>query len=204
MIFPALLLTLAGAASAQDAASLSRARAQASAAMAASSERDVRNRRGDPDDDVSAASREPLGNLHVVEPGLYRSAQPTREGYERLKAMGVKTILTLRLGDDEERREAGALGMTVMHVPMNGIFTPTFDQVDRALDLLATAPRPLLVHCAHGKDRTGFVVASYETVVLHRPIDEAVARAREAGCCFVMYEDLREFLGKYAKHRRRE
>src|SRR5688572_19262426 len=35
-------------------------------------------------------------NLGEVAPGVYRGAQPTKEGYESLKKLGVKTIISLR------------------------------------------------------------------------------------------------------------
>lgn len=158
-------------------------------------------RRSRPDDDAAAESAEPLANFHVVAPGIFRSAQPHGDGYARLKTLGVKTILTLRLSDDEEKRAAEALGIQVEHVAMNGILTPTFSEVDRALDEIEFAEKPVLVHCAHGKDRTGFVIASYETTVLGLTVAEAVSHAREAGCCFVLYRDLADFLRAYARHR---
>lgn len=37
-----------------------------------------------------------LPNLHKVTEDLYRGAQPTADGIEQLKKMGIKTIINLR------------------------------------------------------------------------------------------------------------
>ena len=183
-------------------APLVRARTAAVEAVAASPDRDARGLSGAPDDDKDAEPPEALGNFHQVEKGFYRSAQPSPEGYRLLRDLGVKTILNLKADANEERRRAARYGLSVEHVAMSGLSTPTFKQMDRALEVLTTAPRPLLVHCEHGKDRTGFVVASYRVTVEGMSIPDAVAEARGAGCCFVMFEDLAAFLEKYRLHRR--
>jgi protein-tyrosine phosphatase len=199
---PFLVLAFAVSVRAQEAASpLTRAEASAAAAVAASPDRDVRGLRGDPDADSDVEPLEALGNFRTVEKGFYRSAQPNKEGYVLLRNLGVKTILTLKDDAKTERRRAAAVGIEVEQVAMSGFAAPTFEQMDRALRVLTTAPRPLLVHCEHGKDRTGFVVASYRVAVERAPVSDAVAEARGAGCCFVMFGDLAKYLEEYRRHR---
>jgi protein-tyrosine phosphatase len=201
-IAPLVLVASAVAVRAQEtAAPLARAAASAAAAVAASPGRDLRGLRGDPDADSDVEPLEALGNFRTVENGFYRSAQPNKEGYVLLRNLGVKTILTLKDDASTERRRAAAVGIEVRQVAMSGFAAPTFEQMDRALDVLTAAPRPLLVHCEHGKDRTGFVVASYRVAVENRPIPDAVSEARNAGCCFVMFGDLAKYLGEYRRHR---
>lgn len=159
-------------------------------------------RRDAPDADSYSKSKEPLGNFHQIDPGFYRSAQPYGDGFARLKKLGVKTILDLKEDPSAERRDARAVGIKVESVPMIGIVTPTFEQVDRALDVIASAEKPLLVHCEHGQDRTGFVVAAYRVTVQHASIESAVKEAKSYGCCFVLYEDLGKYLKRYSRHRR--
>ena len=203
LLLAALLALPAGA---QDAAPLSRAAADAKELVAAGPGPKTINTRPEPDTDSDGDVEplEALGNLHTVEPGFLRSAQPNKEGYALLSKMGVKTILNLKdkLSAEREREEVRKYGMSVESVAMSGFSTPTFEQMDRALTVLKTAPRPLLVHCAHGKDRTGFVVASYEVVEKQAKIEDAVQEAKDAGCCFVMFKDLAAFLREYESHRR--
>lgn len=205
----ALLLAalLARPAAAQEgAAPLSRAASDAAALLAAVPGPGTTSTRPEPDvdSDGDVEPLEALGNLHTVEPGFYRSAQPNREGYALLHKMGVKTILNLKSASSakRERDAVRGYGMSVVNVAMSGFSTPTFEQMDRALTVLETAPRPLLAHCAHGKDRTGFVVASYRVLVRKASVAQAVQEAKDAGCCFVMFEDLSSFLRKYEAHRR--
>lgn len=141
--------------------------------------------------------------LAQVDEGLWRSGQPSREGLEQLAKAGVKTILSLREKvDPEERREAGRLGMTVENVPVLGFLMPTFSQVDRARRILEDpARRPAAVHCRHGKDRTGVVVAAYRVMKGMAP-GKAAAEARSFGCCIPGYKDLETYLKDYAASRR--
>jgi protein tyrosine phosphatase (PTP) superfamily phosphohydrolase (DUF442 family) len=156
-----------------------------------------------PDADSDIEPLEALGNFHEVAPGLYRSAQPSREGYKQLKALGVKTLLSLKDNGAREREEAGAEGLAVENVPMGGFSQPSFEQVDQALAIIADpAKRPLLVHCQYGKDRTGFVLASYRVIVERVDEAKAVAEAKSYGCCFAPFGDLTKFLKDYRAHRR--
>ena len=154
-----------------------------------------------PDADSEVEPREALGNFHEVAPGLYRSAQPSRDGYKQLKALGVKTLLSLKDNGAREREEAGAEGLAVENVPMGGFSQPSFEEVDRALAIMQDpAKRPLLVHCQYGKDRTGFVVASYRVVVEHADEAKAAEEAKSYGCCFAPFGDLTKFLKEYRAH----
>lgn len=138
---------------------------------------------GDRDDGPALAGD--LPNFHEVEPGLYRLAQPTAEGVRLLAARyGVKTILNLRLSvPKSEAAAARAAKITVRGVKMNGILLPRFREVDEALEVLRGAPRPIAVHCLHGRDRTGVVVAAYEVVARGRDPRAAAEEAKGIGCC---------------------
>jgi protein tyrosine phosphatase (PTP) superfamily phosphohydrolase (DUF442 family) len=185
----------------QTPADLSRAQADATKILT-TSPKVTRGVRGTPDEDSVVEPLEALGNLHLVAPGFYRSAQPNRDGYALLKKMGVKTILTLKDNGDQERSDAAKEGINVENVPMSGFSAPSFEQVDQALGVIAAAPRPLLVHCQRGKDRTGFVVASYRVTVEKKDLEASVQEAYDYGCCFAPFGDLKSFLEGYAQHRR--
>jgi protein tyrosine phosphatase (PTP) superfamily phosphohydrolase (DUF442 family) len=105
-----------------------------------------------------------LANLGQVDAGLWRSAQPTAEGFRSAARLGVKTIVNLRA----ERSDDGGLGGT----GLTGVSIPTRQWSLREDDLwtflvVAADParRPVLVHCAEGRDRTGVCVAAYRMVV---------------------------------------
>ncbi len=105
-----------------------------------------------------------LPNLHTVAPGIYRGAAPTVGGLRRLHAMGVRTVIDLRIAPRtvrKEKAEAERLGLKWINLPMSGD-PPTDAQVDALLGALRTARNsPVYVHCQHGADRTGCMLGIY-------------------------------------------
>lgn len=145
---------------------------------------------------------EPLPNFGRVDGDLLRAGQPNREGFRLLAEKGVKTVLTLRWGVSEDELTEGARrGIFVLNVRMDGIFLPSFDQVDRALSDLREARKPLLVHCRYGKDRTGVVVAAYRVAEQGWEISRAVEESERFGCCHRLFDGLDDYLRKYLAHR---
>lgn len=155
----------------------------------------------DADSDLEPAVA--LDNFAEFSPGLFRSAQPSAEGYRELRRRGVRMVLILKEKTGEAGRRAAAAGLAVEHVPMSGFAQPRFAQIDAALAIMSDpAKRPLLVHCQYGKDRTGFSVAAYRTIVEGASDATAAAEARAHRCCFVAFGDLERFLVRYRRHRR--
>ncbi|MGC8723605.1 MAG: fused DSP-PTPase phosphatase/NAD kinase-like protein [Acidobacteriota bacterium] len=105
-----------------------------------------------------------LPNFARVSDGLYRGAQPTREGFEGLKAMGVRTVINLRNHHSDAPLLAD-LGFRYVEIPCDAW---RMEDAPVVLFLkLATdeACQPVFVHCQHGSDRTGIMVAAYRVVV---------------------------------------
>jgi protein tyrosine/serine phosphatase len=48
------------------------------------------------------------------------------------------------------------------------------DKIEQIIAVLRNAPKPLLVHCRSGTDRTGFVAALYRYVILGQSAEAAV------------------------------
>ena len=144
------------------------------------------------------------GDSHPQEvaPGIFRSAQPDPAGLRAVQKRGVRTVVVLRTKIPEEEREAAArLGLELVHVPMDGTKMPSMEEVDRALTvILDPSKRPVLVHCAHGEERTGAVIAAYRVVVEGWDPAAAEAEALELGFGF---DDLGGFLVRYRDHWRR-
>ena len=103
-------------------------------------------------------------NFGKVSERLYRGAQPDGNGLEHLKKLGVKLIINLREpGDDwkDEAVAASACGILYTNFPMNGFSRPKDEQVRQILALMESFSGPVFVHCQHGCDRTGTIVACY-------------------------------------------
>src|SRR5262245_10156523 len=134
-----------------------------------------------------------------VAPGIFRSAQPDSGELREAKERGVRTVVVLRSNvPADERAAAERLGLELVHVPMDGSQMPSIEEVDTALTVLLNASkRPVLVHCAHGEERTGAVIAAYRVIAQGWDPAAAEAEALELGFGF---DDLRDFLVRYREH----
>jgi len=105
-----------------------------------------------------------IPNFHKVNDHVYRGGQPADEGWKSLAALGVKTVIDLRLVDEHPTRlEAQAVesaGMRYINIPMHGVVAPSSEQVAKALALL-NSDNAVFVHCRRGADRTGTIIACY-------------------------------------------
>lgn len=131
---------------------------------------------------VPATDRIP--NFGEVTAHLYRSAQPDGPALEALARRGVKTIINLQLPADVDPAEevfARAHGIQYLPLPLAGFSAPTEEQIARALDLIERSPGPVLVHCQHGADRTGTVIARYRIERQGWSVAEAMAEAKRYG-----------------------
>lgn len=120
-----------------------------------------------------------LPNLHKVTDNLYRSAQPTAEGLRNAETLGIKTVLNLRsLHSDAEPAEGTDLAL--IRVKIN-TWNMNEEEILRGLRIILRAEQPVLVHCQHGADRTGTLVAAYRMVVQGWPREAALAEMLEGG-----------------------
>ena len=124
---------------------------------------------------VFAAPVEDLPRFFEVDhQQIYRGAQPTENGLFKLKQLGMKTVLDLRNEDpaqiEQEKKIVEGLGLKFISIPLSGFFAPKELDMARIHNVLnTTSLKPIFIHCQHGQDRTGLVVA------LHRIFSENVS-----------------------------
>jgi len=122
-----------------------------------------------------------LPNLYRVTDQVYRSAQPTSDGFRALQDFGVRAVLSLRQ-TLEDAPLAKACDLVLYRVPMKSRFVAEQSgaRVVQAMRALAKALHsgPVLVHCHHGADRTGLICALwrilYEGWSRQSAIDELI------------------------------
>jgi protein tyrosine phosphatase (PTP) superfamily phosphohydrolase (DUF442 family) len=136
-----------------------------------------------------------LPNLFQVSSNLFRGAQPTHAGVLQLKAMGVKTVLSLRALHDDDDLVTGT-GLAQEKIRFN-TWRPEEKEMLQFLKVATDPARlPVFVHCARGIDRTGTMVAIYRMCVQGWPKDEAIREMTQGG---FGYDDLFPNLVEYLR-----
>lgn len=145
--------------------------------------------------------QEGILNFGKVNEHLYRGAQPDGVGLQHLKKLGVKLIVNLRLAGDgwkEEAAEAAANGILYTNFPMNGAARPSDAQVQQILALFRGFKDGVFVHCQHGCDRTGMIVACYRIQHDHWSGDLALREAKHYGISLWEFQ-LKRYIADFAK-----
>lgn len=112
-------------------------------------------------------------NLHTVVAGeLYRSGQPSGDDIARYRrTLGIRTIINLRgenLGTawyDQEIRSSHAQGVQHVDFRMSARKGLTNAEAWRLITLMRSLPKPILIHCESGADRSGLAAALYLAAV---------------------------------------
>lgn len=113
-----------------------------------------------------------LQNLYQVSDSVYRSEQPTYSDLVALEKAGFKSVLNLRFMHKDTDLISNS-NLKYYHVPMLAFYME-FNKFVLAMKLIRTSPKPILVHCQHGSDRTGAVIALYRIVFQNWTKQEAI------------------------------
>ena len=148
-------------------------------------------------------SRTSEHEVHAVQADvLYRSGRPDEQSLKDYRdRWHFRTVIDLceEIPADPsykvEEDFCRASGIRYVHLTLQpGGFTE--QQLAQFLEIVQNpAGAPVLVHCKHGRNRTGYAVAVYRIVVQHWSYEAAVAEARK-------YRTLPTEFGKYEEHLR--
>ena len=120
-------------------------------------------------------------NLHRVDDKLYRSEQPIADDIAAINAAQIRTIVNLRYFNRNRNTDLFAQNPHIRLVNQ-----PLLTWRVRPKDLAAALYQieqgqkhgAVLVHCYHGADRTGTIVAMYRIVYHGLPIADALAEMK--------------------------
>jgi protein tyrosine phosphatase (PTP) superfamily phosphohydrolase (DUF442 family) len=116
---------------------------------------------------------EEQGNFHAITPGeAYRSAQMDSDELRHyIRKYNIKSIINLRGKRSgrrwyrEELKVSRQLNCRHYDLSIPPDKSPSPEQVKKLLHLFETAPRPVLLHCKAGADRSGLAAALWKAVV---------------------------------------
>ena len=132
------------------------------------------------DDNVWAAAVDKAFNLHQMTPTLYRSALPNSEKLPLLLELQVQTVVNFTKEDDAAW--LGNSSVKQVSIPLHAKKVVDADVLHVLRTLQgAEANGPVLMHCKHGRNRTGLMAAMYRTVVQGWSKEDAINEMQQGG-----------------------
>jgi protein tyrosine/serine phosphatase len=122
-------------------------------------------------------------NFYQVSELLYRSAQPTAEGFKELEKFGLRSVIDLRGGKTDQKSMAGT-NLKYFVIPSKASQVREEDLVRFLKIVTDPADGPYLVHCHYGADRTGLFIAVYRIVIDNWSKEEAIREMQSGGFGF--------------------
>jgi tyrosine-protein phosphatase SIW14 len=103
-----------------------------------------------------------LSNFYKIDSLVFRSKQPDHNGMLQAQSMGIKTVLNLRHIRNDRWKARNTL-LKLNHLAINS-WKISYSELVIATAFLVKSKNPVLVHCWHGSDRTGCIIACYRMV----------------------------------------
>ncbi|WP_289044476.1 dual specificity protein phosphatase family protein [uncultured Olleya sp.] len=133
------------------------------------------NDREKQDDNIEIKSKN-FDNLYRINDSIYRSEQPSKKGFIELDTSGIKTIVNLRRLRNDIKKAKGT-DLQLEHIPL-ATKQITEQDIFEVIQHIDNAEKPLLIHCWHGSDRTGVMVAAYRIVIENWSKEKAIKEFR--------------------------
>ena len=138
-----------------------------------------------------------VSNLHQVTQVLYRSAMLDRADVAQLQALGVKTVISLRSfhSDTDLLKDSG---IRTVRIPINTWAIRDRHVIEAMRSIRAAEQQgPVLLHCLHGADRTGMMIAMYRMLYQGWPRDKAVDELKNGGYGYhAVWKNIERYLSR--------
>lgn len=148
-----------------------------------------------PDSRPPSINTDDDANFRMVDSQFYCGGRPRASAFPKLVQLGIRTIINLESGEDAEVERAAIeklnLGLQLDRRIQLISFPIGSEEIDetgvshKRLQELFTqirdAKRPILIHCYHGRDRTGAVIAIYRMLMSQKSATEAFEEAYHYG-----------------------
>ena len=108
-----------------------------------------------------------IGNFHKVDEDVFRSAQLFKFNMPYyIKKHGIKSIINLRNDTNKnwyknEKQIASKYNIQHFNYGFSDGKVQSIEKMDKLIELIKNAPKPLLIHCKAGADRTSLATALY-------------------------------------------
>lgn len=124
-----------------------------------------------------------VDNVYRVDARLYRGAHPSAEGLRNLEALGVRTVVNLRVFHSSEPL-LEETSLEFVEIPM-APWRAEPEQIAAFLRVVTDPDRgPVFVHCMAGSDRVGLMVAAYRVAVQGWTKEQAIDEMTRGGFAF--------------------
>ncbi len=134
---------------------------------------------------MSETNPDCIKNFRTVTDWLYRGGQPEVDELAYLEELGIKTIVCLRWNSSaiaKHRTRAQELGFNFIYFPLTYWILPKKHEIERFFEIVDDESlRPIFLHCKHGADRTGMLIAFYRIAREGWSADDAYREMKEAG-----------------------
>jgi protein tyrosine/serine phosphatase len=134
-------------------------------------------------------------NLYRLNDSIYRSEQPDEKGFKVIDSLKIKSVLSLR----SSYKDAKLTGKSIFNLYQVGMAADSFtdEEIIKALQIIRNSPKPLLIHCVHGADRTGVVVAMYRILFNGFTKEQAIDEMKNGDYNFhKVYQNIPDYIKK--------
>lgn len=147
------------------------------------------------DSNPTAISSDDICNFHQVDAQVYRGGRPRPTAFPKLLEIGIRTIIDLEEEEaaarEKEEVEKINLGLSANRqiqfislpigpeeIEVDGV---SHEKLKTLFAQMRDTQRPIFIHCFHGKDRTGAVVAIYRLLMQQKSFTETYEEAYHYG-----------------------